>query len=138
MKSLSIIGAFIILTCTIQGQGRVALTPATAAHASSILDLRTTVTAAQQQGFLMTRVDESQRLSIASPANALWVFQNKEARNRYFPEKDFPTEEFESLRKSVDCLYSAGSALMALGSSDQQRVDSAVGAELGKSSSMID
>jgi hypothetical protein len=35
----------------------------------------------------------------------LWVFQDKEARNAYFPEKDFPSEKFEEIRKSIDWLY---------------------------------
>lgn len=35
----------------------------------------------------------------------LWVFQNQEARDVYFPEKDFPTPLFEDIRKSVDWLY---------------------------------
>jgi len=35
----------------------------------------------------------------------LWVFQNQEARDVYFPEKDFPSEAFEEIRSSVDWLY---------------------------------
>ncbi len=35
----------------------------------------------------------------------LWIFQNKAARNEYFPEKDFPTEKFESIRGSINWLY---------------------------------
>lgn len=34
-----------------------------------------------------------------------WVFQDKAARNQYFPEKDFPTEAFEKRRAAVDWLY---------------------------------
>ena len=34
-----------------------------------------------------------------------WVFQDEEARNVYFPQKDFPTEEFENRRASVNWLY---------------------------------
>jgi len=84
MKSLSIIGAFIIMTCTIQGQSRVALTPGTPAHPSSILDLRTTQTPGSEKGFLMTRMDSAQRADLPSPANALWVFQNKEDTGFYY------------------------------------------------------
>lgn len=35
----------------------------------------------------------------------LWVFQDREARNDYFPEKDFPSEKFEEIQRSVDWLY---------------------------------
>ncbi len=84
MKSLSIIGAFIMITCAIQGQSRVALTPGTAAHPSAILDLRTTQTAGSEKGFLMTRMDSAQRADLPSPANALWVFQNKEDTGFYY------------------------------------------------------
>jgi len=78
MKSLTLIGAFLIAMCTTQGQSRVALTPGTAAHPSSILDLRTTQTAGSEKGFLMTRMDSAQKVNLPAPANSLWVYQNKE------------------------------------------------------------
>ncbi|MEO0341584.1 MAG: hypothetical protein AAF242_20540, partial [Bacteroidota bacterium] len=35
----------------------------------------------------------------------IWIFQNIETRNSYFPEKDFPTEKYEKLRREIDWMY---------------------------------
>ncbi|MEM7161234.1 MAG: GEVED domain-containing protein [Bacteroidota bacterium] len=84
MKSLFTLGALFLFLSTSLAQSRVALTPGAAAHSSSILDMRTTQVAGSEQGFLMTRMDSSVRVNIASPANALWVYQNKEDSGFYY------------------------------------------------------